>query len=299
MSDFSDWFTERMANINYKLIGHMDNDECSWMKFADANDRFHVFYAKKPITPEIIRTTFAMENEPILFVIDVMAMPSFNNVDVTSWMRALHAIYYGRIYFWNGQEIKALHFDWIKNNSFVSEAIDMSGILFTRVDSQLRDFPGLFFIARFYDKAFWKEQPKQQKGESWKERAKKQREEWEQATKGHSTSDRKYQYQQDSESAHSRRHTEEDIYEAFKRAFYEHMNNWGAYTHERTSQQRYTPQGDKWFTMLVQTGSLAEARKVYLRLAKENHPDINKSPEATAIMQQVNAAWEKVQEYLV
>lgn len=297
MSNFAEWFEERMNDINYHQTGQLENDECTWMQFADNSNTsrmFHVFYVKKPLTEAIIRTTFAMKNEPVLFVVDSRLMDyekALNNFDA---LRTLHAIYYGRIYVWDRGAISAVHFDW-NTKKYSALIVDVTGILFDHTDCQLKSFPGYFYIARFYDPAFWKqEQPKQKKqpDEGWKERAKKQREEWEQATKDH------YERQNHNNPNYSNKDSdyEGDVYEAFKQAFREHMRSRGV--DYDTPRQRYTPQGDKWFEGFMSTGNLHTAKAMYKALAKEWHPDINKSPEAETNMKAINAAWDKVQRYL-
>jgi len=61
-----------------------------------------------------------------------------------------------------------------------------------------------------------------------------------------------------------------------------------------TSQEWYM--GDDYFKILGVTylNTFAEAKRAYMKLVKLYHPDTNKSPEATVIMQRVNAAWDKI-----
>lgn len=294
MSNFAEWFEERMSNINYHQTGYMDNDECTWIQFKSGSfndDRmFHVFYAKKPLTEAIIRTTFAMKNEPILFVIDDTLLPNDKN-NAPDWIRALHAIYYGRIYtWWRNLRISGVHYDWHNNKTTVSPT-PIDGIHFEHVESKLKAFPGNYYVAMFGDRAFWKqEQPKKEPKESWQERAKKYREEWEQTTKNH------YERQSHSNPNYSNKSSDyEDLNEEIRAKFNEYMNSNPYEDMKRRTSQRYTPQGDKWFMMLVECGSLVEAKKKYKQLALEYHPDRN--TEGLETMQAINAAWDKVREY--
>jgi len=184
-----------------------------------------VCYVFKPITPDEIRKLFDSHNEPVLFVVDFDCIFPFGTTDAPLWIKALHAIYYGRIYVWIENGIVARHYDWANQETISSSPIDIEGILFTDTDCKLRDFPGVFHIARFYDKAFWKEQPVH---EAPPKREKKQRQ----------------------------KPNTDDVYEAFKQAFREHMNNYGV---NYDTPRRSAPSGDKWVQGFMSTGNLTTA----------------------------------------
>jgi len=269
-----------MVNIGYVLRSAHKTDINIWLKFTEfnGNDAFSLCYVTAPMSPEAIKISFeSHKGEPILFVVDSILV---NNV-TELWFRALHAIYYGRVYLWDGDGIVSWHYDWNKKQSSYSDYLDLDGILFTDTDCKLRDFPGIFHIARFYDKSFWKEtEPQKPKGETWKERAKKGREEWEQATKGHAQGHNNPNYSQkesdwaDDFKYDRSRKSEENIYEAFARAFREHMRSHGVdYDTPRT--RNNSPVGDKWLQGFINTGNIEAAKTLYRQLSKQYHPDLN------------------------
>ncbi len=279
MAFFDSWFTGKMLENGYKQIYRDDLISRVWLTFQDgydslSKDLFHVCYLRAEISPELIRMSFtAHHDEHVLFVVDERVIASIKT-DMPIWIRALHAIYYGRIYVYRDllENISALHYDWDKKWGTFSEPIDIDGILFTDTDCKLKDFPGIFHIARFYDKAFWTEKVNSKQ----------------------SAKDRKW----DDFEKRQQRKTDEDIYEAFKRAYREHMRNHNAYHDYEPVQPRYAPKGDKWIDLFIGTGSIEAARAKYRELAKQYHPDLNpSSSEALNTMQAINIAFDKVKEY--
>lgn len=275
MNGFTDWFTDKMTPLGYVKTYSIAIDGSVWLSFLDKEngEGFHVCYVFKPITADEIRKLFESHNEPILFVVDAHLFDDQSVIDDPPlWMRALHAIYYGRIYTWSDWGIfVAYHFDWQTKTIQFSEPLELEGILFTDTDCKLRDFPGVFHIARFYDKAFWKEQPAQ---EPPPKREKKQRKPYE----------------------------ESDVFKAFRRAFEEQMRR-----AQQRDQQTYNQRpnryniatDDKWLQGFMSTGNLATARAMYKQLAKEWHPDLNPGkPEALETMQLINIAFDKVKDIL-
>lgn len=267
---FQEWFIRKMNDIGYDTVNENNGEISQWIDFSNGSgDGFEVHYLTHSISPEIIRIIFSHTQRPVLFVVDT------NLVDFRTmkekWLRALHAIYYGRVYIWTGNRIDAAHFDFL-TDTIPCRTVDIDSILFTDTDCKLKDFPGIFHIARFYDKAFWTEKVNSKQ----------------------SAKDRKW----DDFEKRQQRKTDEDIYEAFKRAFREHMRNHNAYHDYEPVQPRYAPKGDKWLDLFIGTGSIEAARVKYRELAKQFHPDLNPgSSEALSTMQAINIAFDKVKEY--
>lgn len=278
---FDEWFTKQMSEAGYGRSHTHDETASQWMNFTDGHEDFHVMYLRAPMTPEAIKITFDSHNQPVLFVVDVRAMPPYLHVsELPQWVKVLHAIYYGRVYVFNDlqEHISACHFDWAADTRRCSEAIDITGILFTDTDCKLRDFPGLFHIARFYDRAFWKEQaapPPPPKRPRSKQAPPKQ----------------------------------EDVFEAFRKAYQKAYED-RQYQHQRKAdyEQRYEQKynagyrpssDDKWLQGFMSTGDLAAARALYKQLAKEWHPDLNPGkPQALETMQAINIAFDRVKDIL-
>jgi hypothetical protein len=324
MSEFGEWFSERMENIGYKLKGFPQvSDELIWYEFNDlsGNTRVDVLLITKALKPEDIRGLFENEDEPVLFVVDMKLIPSFIwENEKPEWIRILHAIYYGRVYVWNYGMIQALHFEWGTGKHNFSEAIDTSGILFDHTECKLKSFPGYFHIARFYDAAFWKQQQKP-KGESWKERAEKQKSNFWKETfgfdswddymkanppKGTEWNERTKSYEHSNPNYSNKETDYEGMYEDIREAFNRYKQQYGGYNpyedmKRRTRPEYYQPRptGDKWFEMMIATGSLEAAKKKYRELANQYHPDkqLNSGEDTTEIMQAINNAFSKVKEY--
>lgn len=176
MQTFPDWFTQQMDDIGYALEQATDFTAEEWLTFKDNDEQFHVVYLKTPPDAEHLRGIFTAFQMPVLFIVDKSLLPEpdpmyhYANTILPLWLRALHAVYYGRIYCWTGDGISALHVQWTNGTAQWSEPIDITGILFTHTDSKLYEFKGLFHIARFYDKAFWKNPPREQEPKRYQRR---------------------------------------------------------------------------------------------------------------------------------
>ena len=295
---FGGWLIPKLSKVGFTLQGFPQvSEELTWYEFNTSNgERFDVLYLIKELTSDELQGLFDSEDEPVLFIVANSLVQQFTLMNEKPlWLRALHAIYYGRVYTFNGMTINALHFEWGAGRHSYSEPISVIGISFTFIDSLLKDFPGRFNIARFNDKPFWKEQgAKKPKGETPKQRSDKWREEWEQATSGYTKTD--YEWHQQEKKQHKK--TAEELNEEIRRAFEEHMRRYNADTWNYPPCPRQQATGDKWFNELVQTGSLEAARTKYKELAKQYHPDLHVGDSSVlATMQDINAAFDKVKAY--
>ena len=170
---FTDWFKKHLDDTGYnqEFITQSPEYDFLSLKDRDTGEMFYVMYLKRETTLERIRDVFSVSGVPVLYIVDSALMPPLDpmyhyaNIIVPLWLRAIHALYYGRIYIWNGDYIEAVHVTWSNGTVQSSGYIDITGVLFTHVDCKLYDFPGLFNIARFYDRAFWKtaQQPPREK----------------------------------------------------------------------------------------------------------------------------------------
>ncbi len=264
-------------------------------------DRFAVVYLRQMPTeaaPELIRSVFDYHKMPVLFVVNESLVIA-HQLEYTTlskapplWLRALHAIYYGRIYTWMPAHrvIQALHFDWDNKRAWYSEAIEIDRVILTETDSLLRDYPGHFKIARFSDRAFWKGErpqkpPKRDSKKSTPNENFWQQEFW------------KHQYE-----TPPKQERPETIYEMFERLKREEMRRRQAqqqHTYNQRPNRYNPPSGDEWFTRLMGDGDLEGAQKIYRELAKQYHPDVNREPGALEIMQKINAAYDRVKDILV
>lgn len=292
--EFAEWFAKQMDRQGYKSkwsdsYWNVPN-ALSWVESSSVDgDKFLTVFVDKPLTEEIVRTIFEGAHEPVLFVVDIELLTSLTS-DAPMWIRALHAIYYGRVYCWNTQGIKAMHFDWSNSTLHSSEYIEIDGILFTDTDCKLRDFPGVFHIARFYDRAFWKEQPEQPEQPEPPPKRKKPR-----------SNPNESFWKEEWARQNNTPPKEDDIFEAFKRAFEEQMRRAQASQQQTYNQtpNRYAPTGDKWLQQFINTGSLAAAKTMYRQLGKEWHPDLNPGkPQAHETMQAINIAYDKAKAIL-
>lgn len=275
---FFQWFVSKMDKIGYAETYGNDSADFTWLNFKSDRNQFHVAYIKHPIEAERIKNLFDTHNDPILFVVDSSLIDD-KSIHF-EMLRAIHALYYGRIYVWDGRGLGAIHHDRQSGVTTASEYIEINVIKFDHVDCWLKSFPGQFFIARFDEPAsFWKGQAKQRQRkappppDSAEEFFRKQ-------------------YQQNTE----------DVFRDFKEAFERNKRTWYADPPEPKYQRgfpQYQPTGDKWLTMLLAEGTLDGAKKKFRELAHEYHPDkAGDSPEVVQVMQAINSAYARAKDIL-
>jgi len=299
---FENWFMNKMLAIGYEAMFYNYALECTVIRFKKqvflkgivAFAEFDAVYIKKPITLDDLRILFQNSpNTPLLIIVDsdlVSAMAMNDN-----WLRAIHALYYGRVYMWSGAEITAAHWDRDNLDFTQSEPIQFKTLKFEMIDSWYKAFPGDFNVAHFNEGVFWKVQekpPKRDKKappppdsaeEFWRKYYERNAHDPNWGKYTHS----KYEYS-----------SNEDVYEQFKRA-YEREKARHQETHEPPPPRpRSNSIQNKWVVMMLEPKTLEGAKRVYRQLAKENHPDVNKSPDAIEVMQAINIAYEMVVEML-
>jgi hypothetical protein len=243
---FHTWITEQ-----FDLIGFQSRHSTHrWFNFDNGKgDVFHIYYVEEKITATEIRRIFGRHELPIMFVVNEAALPALDSqhlLEAPLWFRVLHAIYYGRVYVWRGDHLEAIHINWDADEYAWSGKIDIDGVAFKGVDSMLRKFPGYFDIARFYDRAFWKQAKQSRTGQRRQSRA------------------GAYTYNSSSYS--------------------------GAY---QTCQQA-ADLVSVYFSQMYNAGSLAAARKLYYKLARQHHPDVSDHSGADEHMKAINAAFDRV-----
>lgn len=305
MTTFDHYIVGRLRHIGYGLEAIGEKPAGITMEFKGLGatgfaNTFAVVYlrqASSEAAADHIRAVFEYHKKPVLFVVDeslvevIKAAIPTEKIAPPLWFRALHAIYYGRVYVWRGRdEIQALHVDWDKREATYGETIEISKIVLTETDSLLRDYPGRFQIARFNDRAFWKGDRKAPPKRNSKQRTQAEGYWQEEFRRNESTANQK-----------PPPNAGDAFREAFKRIFEEEMRRQQAqrqYTHYQRPYRYDQPAGDQWFRMMMEGGTKEEAKRVYRQLGLQYHPDHNKNADATATMQAINNAYEKVMRVL-
>lgn len=305
MDIFEKYITGSLEQIGYKKQDSASGTHSIRVTFKSisqsVDDTFHVMYIRQPPdNSDEVKGVFDFYKKPMLFVIDHQAMADDllafvqHGKALPLWIRALHAIYYGRIYTWFASErtIKSLHFDWDKHDTAYSEAIEIDRVILTETDSLLRDYPGHFKIARFSDRAFWKgERP--QKPPKREQRNGPTYEEW--------IREEFKRYQGYGHTPPRPPPEAESIYEMFERLKREEMRRRQSQQQQTYNQRpnRYASTNDKWLIMLLAEGTLDGAKKKFRELAHQYHPDkAGDSPEVIETMQLINAAYAKAKTIL-
>lgn len=258
--------------------------------------RFQVVYVMQHLTTVRLLDLFRATNMPIMFVVDSSLI---DHLTINSdWLRALHALYWGRIYVWDGAGVLALHNDKGSKVIDQSEHITFKNIKMERMDSWFKGFPGIYDIAHFDDGPFWKGEQSKRKQERARDskRANQNEQYWQDYYAQNAN--------QNTDEAWGQRQSKKDdatraTYEAFKSAYENYKRAYGAtQEHEPPPPRpRHEPGGDQWFVMMYKAGDLDGAKKVYRQLGLKYHPDVNKEPGATETMKAINVAYERVKEY--
>jgi hypothetical protein len=203
----------------------------------------------------------------LIFVPSQLIPESGTRWDAPIWARVLNAIYLGRIYTYTvGQKIHdvqigAVHLHYVGGHKRVVETcigLPLRLLNLKTVDSLSSHAVGKFKVCLIGDKGWWSVNPPEQP-------PKKQEQQQKPPPK------------QDAPPKQ-----------------------------ERTRRQRSTPSPKTptgvgyWYSVIgCPVGSdYATAKSAYRRRARELHPDLNKAPDATQRMQELNAAWEKLEAVL-
>lgn len=279
---FFKWFGESMDKIGYRELAHAAfNGATETAVFKNGiGNQFGVVYCKRALDPMNIREVFKVTNIPIVHIVD-SSLVDIKTINL-EWLRAIHALYYGRIYSWDGKDLIAIHYDRQSAQFATSQPIEITDVKFEHVDCWLKSFPGQFFIAGFDDGPFWKgEQAKRQRKQKEPPRTNANEQYWRE----------QYTQQTHNNPNYSEKATE-DLNEEIRRKFEEYMRGQGYYSEQQQAPRYNAPTGDKWLTMLLEPGTLEGAKKKFRELAHEHHPDkAGDSPEVIATMQLINAAY--------
>lgn len=281
--EFQEWFIPKMNKAGYEYALVLNNRVAESFRFSHTAFYFGVVYVKRPIDLEDLRQLFESVGCNLLLIIDSDLVTDLTIDD--KWLRAIHALYFGRIYVWNGRSIKAFHHDRQTDKPIYSKNdVDVNEIKFEKVDCWYPGFPGVFNIARFNDPVFWKTEPKREKPPK-REKDTSYEDFWKQEFERQKAKGRTY-------NPHN-----EDVFRDFREAFERNKRQYEANNPKPPpSRPRYMPTGDKWLTLLLAEGTLEGAKKKYRELAMLHHPDRAGNVE---LMQLINVAWEKAKEILV
>lgn len=346
--NFVKYMDDELKSIGYETSFEETKPTHAYMRFkprtaamyAGGGKSFSLYYIRKPIEGEWIREAFTLLKHPVLFVIDAQLLAEMKTNIVLKkalplWFRALHAIYYGRVYAWfdTGKGIQAFHVNWEKWEFTYSETIVIDKMIFTETDCKLRDFPGTFQIARFTDDAFWKRDPNAPKKppkqkpnyQTYEDFAKQQWGQYQQSGFWQERSSEDYYGDAGYSSARgypppphqNRSHyysaggnpppkdgprEGESFENYFKRIFEEDLRRRNQYNPPPPppgSRRRSAYQvDDQWLAKMLAAGNLDGAKKVYRDLARQYHPDQSKEANATEIMQAINNAYDKAKSIL-
>jgi len=282
MKNFLEYVRQRLEVNEYKFSKQFANLDL-FMQSPD-DKLIWICYLDKEIEPEQIRRMFDFTGH-VLVVVNEKLIPNeiTSREETPQWLRVLHGLWMGRIYVWNDRHLFGIHFDYDSGDISESGAIQPDELLLVETGTWLRGWTGTYRLARFWDKSWWQES----------------------AWTFHETYNR---YKQEQEKVNSQQWQDyQKASDSSSRQAYEQARD----EYQRQQQQRenrqerayYAPpkqQGSKrdFMREFMTCGNLSAARKLYLQLVKDNHPDVH-GQEKTAIMQDINAAWDKAQEVLI
>ncbi len=315
MSDrFSDWITAKLDPLGWKPITTASSNLFSSIRFKPQNTMqpFSVIYLKARIDTDGLRYLFQNIPDYLLIVVDGDEIN--DQVGLKEWFRALHALYYGRVYVWDGVGILPVHYDRHDGQFSNGRYVQLRSLRFECIDCLYGGFKGLYNVVLLNDRKFWttaEKPPSREKTtpneEFWQ--AQHQQTEARGSAKTDARKQEHFRREQAQRDEHKRRadaerekREREDVFRDFNEAFERNKRRYDAENgsaYDPNARPQYTRggvQGDKWFIQIWSDGTKDGAKKVYRALGLKYHPDVNKAPDATTIMQAINQAYEKVME---
>lgn len=286
---FFEWLILSTRKAGYSHMGGAIGESFDGGAFMNMKgEAFSVFHIKQSVPLETIKGMFESISAPTLVVVDshLINAAAMNE----PWLRALHALYYGRVYAWVGKLVQAVHYDRMVNDIKVWGPVDGSDFYFDTVDSWYKGMSGTYATCRFTDPNFWKDtEPKAHKRQHKHTPPKSNNTEqfW------------REEFERQKNTNPNAGARAEDVYEAFREAFNQYKQQYAEPPPDPSPRRTYRPTGDQWFNALIAEGSLEGAKKKYRQLALEYHPDRKgDSPEVIETMQLINAAYARVKEIL-
>lgn len=260
MQTFPDYIRQRLERNGYKTINNTPID--LFMRTPEG-DSIWVCYLDMAISPEDIRRAFEFKGH-LLFVVDDKLIPQTitDRQSTPMWLRVLHGLYMGRIYTWNGRFLYGLHFDYDTGDISESGMIQPDELLLIETGTWLRGWTDQYKLARFYDLAWW-------------------------GAFSHNES-----YYRDEKRNQP---PNDDFRQRYENAQKQRENkqSYGYYGGTGSNPPKQETPGRDFGKEFRACDSLDEVKKLFRKLAKEFHPDFNQGKDTTAIMQAINAAYDR------
>lgn len=216
-----------------------------------------------------------------LFLVHYGIMPNVGLSSVPDWLLGLHAMYYGRVYVYRPDTsplFGAAHFAWFgdydrRRVSYHNNSDSFLKLSLKSVACTSQHMPGSFLIGQFNDGVWWKNR------QEWShtEEPKRQRQRAEEPKGGPYNGFRTW---------------EEYLEHVFSHYGYDPT---GRARSNRTRPTSTSSRAEAYAVLGISTSaSKEEIRKAYRELARRWHPDVCKEPNATEMMQQINAAYDLI-----
>lgn len=270
-ASFPDYIRQNLERSGYKTISQTTSDV--FMQIPEG-EKVWICYLEKAIEPEQIRRCFEFSGY-VLFVVDDKLIPQ----DITDrqstpmWLRVLHGLYMGRVYTWNGRFLYGLHFDYDTGDISESGIIQPDELLLVETGTWLRGWTDQYKLARFYDRAWWAGG-----GDTagFGGRYEQARQQYEQAQQNKGDSG----YQSNGYQDWQQRQGNKQSY--------------GYYGGTGSNPPKQDAAGGRDFDREFRAcNDLMAVKSLYRKLAQEFHPDLNPGNDTIAIMQAINAAYDR------
>lgn len=278
-----EYMSDRLKNHGY-IVHHQTAHDllvAEQSAYTAERQQTWVFHVDAPITPEDIRRCFDFKGH-LLFIVDEKLIPDeITDRDSTPmWLRVLHGLYLGRVYVWNGRGVYGIHFNYETGDISESPFIPIEDLRCQETGTWLKGWPGTYNLAFLGDWAWWTDSPPRHQYTYNADGGKQ----------SYSTAgDSGYQsagyqdYKQQREKAQRTRYDSS--------GFAYDPNDWPG--GKPPAPPKPPPSKTDYLSQFMACGSLDAVKKLYRKLGREFHPDVNKADNATQVMQEINAAYEK------
>lgn len=154
---FSVYITDKLLKLGYESTSFASSTLFSSVRFKPQNTMqpFSVIYLKTGMHVDTDALLYLFQNIPDHLLIVVDSGATGKDVATKQWFRALHALYYGRVYVWDGVGILPVHYDRKLDQFSQGKHVEVKSLRFERVDCLYSGFKGLYNVVLLNDRKFW------------------------------------------------------------------------------------------------------------------------------------------------
>lgn len=152
---FFGYITDKLMALGWQVTAKASSNLFTSIRLKPSNTMqpFSVIYLKNRIDTDGLSYLFQNIPDHLLIVADSSLIGE--DTGNKEWFRALHALFYGRVYVWDGLGILPLHYDRVTGKFSNGGYVTLKSLRFERVDCLYSGFKGQYNVVLLNDRKFW------------------------------------------------------------------------------------------------------------------------------------------------